>query len=74
MISMDGVLIGCFKAVIFVLSTGNIDAIFASSIQRPDTKANCTKVKVAGMSNAFNIDFEDVLVSADDVYHSRHNT
>jgi hypothetical protein len=42
-----------------------------SSKQREDTKANCIKVSVAGLSRALRIDFDDVLVRAEDVYHMR---
>lgn len=65
---------GYFNAVTLDLKTGNIVASFASNKHRLETNANCITVNVAGISNAFNIDFEEVFVSADDVYHSRHST
>lgn len=47
-------------------------ASHAMRIQSDDTKANCTSVSVAGILKALRIDFDDVFVSADEVYQSRH--
>ena len=35
-----------------------------------ETDANCTIVNVTGFGKAVRIDFEDVLVSADVIYHA----
>jgi hypothetical protein len=37
-----------------------------------ETKANWTRVSVAGLLKAMRIDFDEVFVRADEVYHSRH--
>lgn len=42
-------------------------------MQNDDTKANWTRVRVAGLSKAVRIDFEDVFVNAEDQYHITHN-
>lgn len=66
---MLGYLMPCFNAGTAVLILGNVDASQANNRQNVDTKANCTSVSVAGLSNAMRIDFDDVLVKADEVYH-----
>ncbi len=53
-----------------VRSCGNLDPSHAHKTQHTDTKANWTSVRVAGLSNAVRIDFDDVLVNADDQYHN----
>ena len=45
----------------------------ARIIHRDETKANWTSVRVAGISKALRIDLDDVLVRAEDVYHSKHS-
>lgn len=70
--SRDGARMGWRSAVIFSLRIGNTVASHAMRIQSDDTKANCTSVRVAGILKALRIDFDDVFVSADDVYQSRH--
>ena len=45
-------------------------ASHAMAMQSVETKANCTRVRVAGMLKALRIDFEEVLVKADDMYHA----
>ena len=35
-----------------------------------ETEANCTIVKVTGFGNAVNMDFDEVLVRADVIYHA----
>lgn len=69
--SRDGERIGCRNALILVPSTGKIVASHAKKMQSDDTKANWTRVRVAGILKALRIDFDDVFVSAEDVYHSR---
>jgi hypothetical protein len=70
--SRVGFRIGCLRAVIFVRKIGNKVAIHAINIHSDDTKANWTNVKVAGLSKAIKMDFEEVFVSADEAYHNRH--
>jgi predicted outer membrane protein len=65
---------GCFKEAILVRRTGKIVASFAKKMQRDETKANWTSVKVAGMLKTLRIDFDEVLVRADEKYHNRHRT
>lgn len=52
-----------------VRSPGKTDASHESNRHHPDTKANCTRVSVAGLSKAVNIVLDEVLVNADDQYH-----
>lgn len=52
-----------------VLRTGNIVASQAMNTQSDDTKANWTSVRVAGMLKALRIDFDEVLVKAEEKYH-----
>ena len=63
---------GYFRAGTLSRSVGNRTASQAQRTQYEETKANCIRVRVAGWSKAFKMDFEDVLVSADDAYHSTH--
>lgn len=72
MTSLVGLRMGCFRAVILVRSTGNTTASLARLRHRADTKANWTRVNVAGISNALRMDLDEVLVRADDVYHNKH--
>lgn len=62
---------GCRRAETFSRRIGNKVASHASKMQREDTKANWTSVKVAGLSKALRMDLDEVLVKADDVYHMR---
>ena len=55
------------------LRTGKMLASQARIIHRDETKANWTSVRVAGISKALRIDLDDVLVRAEDVYHSKHS-
>src|SRR5262245_58675269 len=47
-----------------------MDASHEKNRQYDATNANWTRVKVAGMSNALRMDFEDVFVRTDVVYHT----
>lgn len=71
--SRDGWRMGCFRAETFWRRRGNIEASHAATTQRDDTKANWTSVNVAGLSKALRMDFEDVLVKAEDAYHITHS-
>lgn len=42
----------------------------ARNMHSDETKANWIIVKVAGLSKAFRMDFDDVFVMAEDAYHS----
>lgn len=64
----------CFSAGTVVLSLGKVAASQENSRQKVDTKANCTSVSVAGLSNAMRMDFEEVLVKADEAYHITQRT
>jgi hypothetical protein len=55
-------------------STGKMVESQEKKMQRVDTKANCIRVKVAGLGNAFNMDFEEVFVSALDIYQIMQST
>ena len=37
-----------------------------------ETKANWMSVRVIGLGKAFRMDFEEVFVRAEDMYHIRH--
>jgi hypothetical protein len=64
----------CFKAGTAVFRFGKTEASHEKNMQYDATKANWMRVSVAGLSKAFKMDFEDVLVSADDVYHRTQRT
>jgi hypothetical protein len=59
-----------FSAGIDLFRVGNIEARYARMRHHMETDANCTIVNVTGFGNAVRIDFEDVLVSADVMYHA----
>jgi hypothetical protein len=58
----------CRRAGMVFLRLGNILASQEKKRQNDATKANCTRVSVAGFWKAFKMDFEDVLVSAEKKY------
>lgn len=72
MTSLVGFRIGYFRAVILVRRTGKMTASLAMVIQSDETKANWTRVKVAGLGKAFRMDLDEVLVRAEEVYHNTH--
>ena len=72
MTSRVGFRIGCLRAVILVRKTGKRTASHAMKTHSDETKANWTRVSVAGLLKAMRIDFDEVFVRADEVYHSRH--
>lgn len=63
----------CFNAGTFSLSIGKVEASDANRRQYEETKANWIIVKVAGLSKALRMDLADVLVNADEAYHSTHS-
>jgi hypothetical protein len=54
-------------------SEGKVEAAVASIRHHRETEANWMIVRVAGLSKAFNIDFEEVLVKAEVMYHVMHS-
>ena len=64
----------CFRAGIALFRGGKTLARKAKNIHQPETKANCMMVSVIGFGLAFRIDLEDVLVSAELMYHIRQST
>ena len=71
--SIDGFRRPFLRAGTLRLSDGNTEAAVASTRHQNETDANCMIVSVAGLSNAFSMDFEDVLVRADVIYHVIHS-
>ena len=53
----------CFKRGYFLANV-------ASSRHQPDTKANCTVVRVTGLGSAVRIVFEDMLVKMEVMYQT----
>lgn len=64
-----GFRIGCLRTVNLVLRTGKMVASQARNMHSDETNANWMMVRVAGLSKAFKMDFDDVLVMAEDAYH-----
>ena len=73
MTSQDGFLSPFLNAGIDLFKDGNTEAREADSRHHPDTEANWSTVKVAGLGKAFRIVFEDVFVRADVKYHPIHS-
>jgi hypothetical protein len=59
-----------FSAGIDLFKMGKIEARYARIRHQMETDANCTIVNVTGFGNAVSIDLEEVLVSADVMYHA----
>jgi hypothetical protein len=55
----------CFKR-------GYLLARAARNKHQPDTKANCTTVRVMGFGSAVRMALEDVLVEMEVIYHTAH--
>ena len=53
---------------------GKAEASDARIKHHIETEANWMMVNVAGLSRALRMDFEDVLVKADVMYHEIHST
>jgi hypothetical protein len=62
----------CRNAGIAFLRLGNSVASHEKKRQNDATNANCIRVRVAGLGKALRIDFEDVLVKAEEKYHTIH--
>lgn len=69
-ICLDGGRMPFFSAGIDLFRMGKTEARYAMMRHQMETDANCTIVNVTGFGKAVNIDFEDVLVSADVMYHA----
>jgi hypothetical protein len=69
-ICLDGGRMPFFSAGIDLFRMGKTEARYAMMRHQMETDANCTIVNVTGFGNAVNIDFEDVLVNADVMYHA----
>lgn len=63
---------GYLSAGIAVLILGKVDARAEDNMQYEETKANCTMVRVAGLSKLMRIDLEEVFVRTDEVYQRIH--
>jgi hypothetical protein len=68
--SRVGYRIPYLRAGIVFLSAGNIVASHEKKRQKVATSRNWTRVRVAGFGKAFRIDFEEVLVRAEEKYHT----
>lgn len=64
----------CLRAGMAFLRFGKMDASHEKSKQKPATNANCISVSVAGFENELRIDFDEVFVRAEDIYHTKHST
>ena len=62
------------RAGMLLLREGNMVERYTNDKHHRDTNANCTIVSVTGLGRAFKMDFEDVLVTADVRYQTRHKT
>jgi hypothetical protein len=74
MTSREGYRIGYLRAGMAVRRRGKVDASQENSKQYEETKANWTRVSVAGLSKAVRIALDEVLVRADDQYHMTQST
>lgn len=67
--SQDGARSPFFRAGIALRKGGNIEANHVRSKHQPETEANWAIVRVTGRLKALRIDFDEVLVSAEVIYH-----
>jgi len=67
--SQDGGLSPCFSAGIALLNGGIMLASHVSIKHQSETEANCAIVRVTGLGKALRIDFEEVFVRAEVMYH-----
>jgi hypothetical protein len=67
--SRDGRNMPLRRAGIAVFNPGKSDEQYVRSRHQNDTKANCMTVRVTGLGSAVRMDLEDVLVTADVMYH-----
>jgi hypothetical protein len=70
MSSFDGGRIPYFRKGIVCFMRGNLRAAAASTRHHPDTKANCTVVRVTGCGSAVRMAFEDMLVKMEVMYQT----
>lgn len=68
MTSLVGYLTPCRSDGICALSMGKTVDSQEKKMQKPDTNANCMRVRLAGLRKALRIDFEEVLVRALEKY------
>ena len=74
MTSLVGYRTPCRNEGMCVLSVGKIEDSQEKKMQKPDTNANCIRVRVAGLRKALRIDFEEVLVRALEKYQMIQRT
>jgi hypothetical protein len=60
---------GWRKAGTAARSFGKVEESHENKRQYKDTRANCMRVNVAGLSKALSMDLDEVFVRADDQYH-----
>lgn len=72
--SRDGYSMPVLRAGTFLFSEGNSLERYVRNRHHVDTKPNCTVVSVTGCGRAFKIDFDEVFVVADVVYHTMQRT
>jgi hypothetical protein len=68
--SFDGERIPYFKKGIVCFKRGYFLASIAITRHQPDTKANCTVVRVMGRGSAVRMAFEDMFVKMDVIYQT----
>jgi hypothetical protein len=71
-ISWVGYRIPCRKAGMAFLRPGSTLDSHEKNRQNDATNPNCTRVRVAGLGNAFKMDLEEVFVRAEERYHTTH--
>lgn len=72
MSSLDGERIPYFKKGIVCFMRGYFLAKAARTKHQPDTKANCTVVRVIGRGSAVKMALEDMLVKMEVMYQTPH--
>lgn len=70
--SLDGGKMPLRRAGMAVFKAGKSFEQYVSSRHQNETKANCMMVRVTGLGSVVNMDLEDVLVTADVIYHMIH--
>jgi hypothetical protein len=71
--SLDGGRIPYLRKGIVCFMRGNLRAAAASTRHHPETKANCTVVRVTGWGSAVRMALEDMLVKMDVMYQTAHS-
>jgi hypothetical protein len=72
--SLDGLRIPYLRKGIVCFNRGYLLANVASIKHQPDTKANCTVVRVMGFGRAVKMALEDMLVKIEVMYHTAQST